>query len=129
MVNRPSMLNRWNFTVLGQTVRVWTQIRCCRRSYKSLHCLLLIQQFWTHQQIVNWSCLVSINPSPAEHGYTVMKTRLYNIDPLKPHFYTVKLGFSGVYIIFLISAQNIDCGYSLDSLCQGGSIEYPQSMF
>ena len=33
------------------------------------------------------------------------KTRLYNLDPLKPHFYIVKLGFTGVYIIFLISAQ------------------------
>ena len=43
-----------------------------------------------------------------------MKTCLYNIDPLKPHFYIVKLGFTGVYIIFLISAQNIDCGYSLE---------------
>ena len=30
---------------------------------------------------------------------------LYNFDPLKPHFYIVKLGFAGVYIIFLISAQ------------------------
>ena len=30
---------------------------------------------------------------------------VYNIDPLKPHFYIVKLGFTGVYIIFLISAQ------------------------
>ena len=30
---------------------------------------------------------------------------LYNIDPLKPHFYIVKLGFTGVYIIFLILAQ------------------------
>ena len=30
---------------------------------------------------------------------------LYNFDPLKPHFYIVKLGFTGVYIIFLISAQ------------------------
>ena len=30
---------------------------------------------------------------------------LYNIDPLKPHFYIVKLGFTEVYIIFLISAQ------------------------
>ena len=38
----------------------------------------------------------------------------YNFDPLKPHFYIVKLGFTGVYIIFLISAQNIDCGYSLE---------------
>ena len=34
------------------------------------------------------------------------KTRLYNFDPLKPRFYiVVKLGFTGVYIIFLISAQ------------------------
>ena len=36
---------------------------------------------------------------------TIAKTRLYNFDPLKPHFYIVKLGFTGVYIIFLISAQ------------------------
>ena len=32
----------------------------------------------------------------------IMKTCLYNFDPLKPHFYIVKLGFTGVYIIFLI---------------------------
>ena len=35
----------------------------------------------------------------------ITKTRLYNFDPLKPHFYIIKLGFTGVYIIFLISAQ------------------------
>ena len=35
---------------------------------------------------------------------TITKTYLYNFDPLKPHVYTVKLGFTGVYIIFLISA-------------------------
>ena len=34
-----------------------------------------------------------------------MKTYLYNFDLLKPHFYIVKLKFTGVYIIFLISAQ------------------------
>ena len=44
----------------------------------------------------------------------IMKTCLYSFDPLKPHFYIVKLGFTGVYIIFLISAQNIDYGYSLE---------------
>ena len=32
---------------------------------------------------------------------------LYNFDPLKPHFYIVKLGFTGVYIIFQISAEAI----------------------
>ena len=31
--------------------------------------------------------------------------------------------------IFHISAQNIDCGYSLQSPRRGGSNEYPQSMF
>ena len=31
--------------------------------------------------------------------------------------------------IFNISAQNIDCGYSLEPPRRGGSIEYPQSMF
>ena len=31
--------------------------------------------------------------------------------------------------IFHISAQNIDCGYSLESPWRGGSKEYPQSMF
>ena len=31
--------------------------------------------------------------------------------------------------IFYISAQNIDCGYSLEPPCRGGSNEYPQIMF
>ena len=35
----------------------------------------------------------------------ITKTRLYNFDPLNPHFYIAKLGFTGVYTIFLISAQ------------------------
>ena len=35
----------------------------------------------------------------------ITKTYLYNFDPLKPHFYMIKLRFTGVYIIFLISAQ------------------------
>ena len=35
----------------------------------------------------------------------------------------------GVYIIFLISAQNIDCGYSLEPPRRGGSNEFPQSNF
>ena len=58
-----------------------------------------------------------------------IKTCPYNFDPLKPHFYTVKLGFTVKYIIFLISAQNIDCRYSLEPPRRGGSNEYPQFMF
>ena len=53
----------------------------------------------------------------AHHGpVDITKTCLYNIAPLKLHFYIVKLGFTGVYIIFLISAKNIDCGYSLERI-------------
>ena len=59
----------------------------------------------------------------------ITKTCLYNFDPLKPHFYIVKLGFTGVYIIFLVLLVNIDCGYSLELPRRGGSNEYPQSMF
>ena len=32
-------------------------------------------------------------------------------------------------IFFLIFAQNIDCGYTLEPPRRGGSNEYPQSMF
>ena len=35
----------------------------------------------------------------------ITKTCLYNVDPLKSNFYMVKLGFTGVHIMGLISAQ------------------------
>ena len=44
----------------------------------------------------------------------ITKTYLYDFDPLKPHFYIVKLGFTGVYIIFVISAQKHRLWYSLE---------------
>ena len=51
--------------------------------------------------------------NPPMHGIAITKTCVYNADPLKPHFHIVKLGFTGVYIIFLFLLKNIDCGYSL----------------
>ena len=56
---------------------------------------------WIVHRIVKVNTLLY----PSLHLMTITKTRLYNFDPLKPHFYIVKLGFTGVYIIFLISAQ------------------------
>ena len=44
----------------------------------------------------------------------IRKTCPCNIYLRKPHFYTVKLGFAGVYLFFLFLLQNIDCGYSLE---------------
>ena len=46
----------------------------------------------------------NVNSTSIER-WSITKTYLYNSDPLKPHFYIAKLGFTGVYIIFLISAQ------------------------
>ena len=59
----------------------------------------------------------------------ITKTCLYNVDPLKPHFYIVKLSLQGYILFFLVLLENIDCGYSLEPPRRGGSNEYPQSMF
>ena len=50
-------------------------------------------------------CFVSVYHRAFFRFLGITKTCLYNFDPLKPDFYVVKLGFTGVYIIFLISAQ------------------------
>ena len=74
-----------------------------------------------------------VNASKRKHksqiNHYITKTCLYNFDPLEPHFYIVKLGFTGVYINFLISAQNIDCGYLLEPPRRGGSNEYHNLFF
>ena len=59
----------------------------------------------------------------------ITKTYFYNFDPLKAHFYVVKLGFTGVCIFFSFLLKNIDYGYSLEPPRRGGSNEYPQSIF
>ena len=51
-----------------------------------------------------------------KYANVITETCLYKFDPLQPHFYIVKLRFTGVYIIFFLFRR-------------GGSNEYPQSMF
>ena len=46
--------------------------------------------------------------------FIITKTSPCNEDPLTPYFYKVKLGFTGVYIIFLFLLQNIYCWYWLE---------------
>ena len=53
----------------------------------------------------------------------------YIISTLLNSILYSKTGVYKGYIIFLISAQKIDCGYSLEPPRQSGSNEYPQSMF
>ena len=59
---------------------------------------------WTESFITLPESIINIINKPSLQAY-ITKTCLYNLDPLKSHFYIVKLGFIGVYIIFLISAQ------------------------
>ena len=63
------------------------------------------EQFWKRVAQVRflWNyfkILPSVSEEKPLKGFSILKTCLYNIDPLKPHFYIVKLGFTGVYIIF-----------------------------
>ena len=90
---------------------------------RSLSCLHLLARLCSF-----FFCVCFFAPALAGR-LSITKTRLYNFDPLKPHFYIVKLGFTGVYIIFLIFARKHECEYSLEPPSRGGSNEYPQSMF
>ena len=51
-------------------------------------------------------------------------SNLLKISPPKTENFQIKKSD-----VFHISAQNIDCGYSLEPPRRGGSYEYPQSMF
>ena len=55
-----------------------------------------------------------------KHAYSNIK----KISPPKTENFQIKNSD-----IFHISAQNIDCGYSLEPPRRGGPNEYPQSMF
>ena len=58
----------------------------------------------------------------------IKKTRLFkyieNFTTINWIFFLIKIP-----IFFHISAQNIDCGYTLEQPLQDGSNEYPESMF
>ena len=58
---------------------------------------------WTEKVLIRLCVCVVWSVSPLfAYGINITKTRLYNFNPIKHHFYIVKLGFTGVYIIFLI---------------------------
>ena len=91
---------------------VWTNLNEQRTTKPTMTCA-------TSEDFADRMCLLKLNWVFA--GYTglidfavrwligtqgcITKTCLYIFDPLKPHFYIVKLGFTGVYIIFLIFYQ------------------------
>ena len=70
----------------------------------------------------------NITATLSNNFWIITKTRL---SKYTENFTTKNLKFSDKKKsdIFPISAQNIDCGYSLEPPRRGGSNEYPQSMF
>ena len=56
--------------------------------------------------------------------YSIAYSNILKILPPKNENFQIK-----ILIFFQISPQNVDCGYSLEPPRQGGSNEYPQSMF
>ena len=89
-------------------------------------CILWLD--WKHP-IQKWRNNYQVYPIPIICLFVITKTYLYNLDPLKLLFYTVKLGFTGVYIVFLIPAQKHRLWVFVRTAWRGGSNEYPQSMF
>ena len=69
----------------------------CEFVYLKLLCSSFFESMYTQHSVKALIAPVGL--------LSIAKTRLYSFDPLKPHFYTAKLGLTAVYIIFLISAQ------------------------
>ena len=77
-----------------------TAVLCCPQQNHRLDTAEYSDAQWKYTCVFHM-CVFGLTYST----FRITKTYLYNFDPLKPHFYIVKLGFTGVYIIFLISAQ------------------------
>ena len=69
-----------------------------------------------------------MNSLVSREPFLITKTHLFKYIE---NFFSKHLKFSDKKTVnfFHISAQNIDCGYSLEPPRRGGSNEYPQSMF
>ena len=117
---------------LERTCDLWI---CCQTRYwlrygSRLHSL--VSFLFVHcLQLFRKQITIGTNDLIGRHGCadgTITKTRLFKFTE---KFTTKKWKFSDKKKsdIFHITAQNIDCGYSLEPPRQGGSNEYPQSMF
>ena len=79
-----------------------------RISFKDFLCLCQVIILFCLQKLKNqnkylWTGKSSKDADQPAHNIT--NTHLYNFDPLNPQFQIVKLGLTGVYIIFDISAK------------------------
>ena len=84
---------------------------------------------WKNKKIIillSRALQTNLNESSDHSKQTLRKQTYSNIEKISP---PKTENFQIKTDIFHISAQNIDCGYLLELPQQGGSKEYPQSMF
>ena len=53
--------------------------------------------------------MVGVGGSVIMSEVIIRKTCQRKVYPLIPHFYIARLGFAGIYLLFLFLIQNIDC--------------------
>ena len=73
-------------------------------------------------------CKFISSPFDGHNFHSLRKHACSNILKISPPK-NWKFSDKKLLIFFHISAQNIDCGYSLEPPCRGSSNEYPQSIF
>ena len=115
-----SLPHLWILVLMNETSKSRYNLEGASNEYSQHIFLFILSEYYAQ---------VFLGREKQELSKAITKTYQYNLDPLKPHVYVIKLGFTGVYIIFLNFAKNIDCGYSLEPPYRGDSNEYPQSMF
>ena len=122
---RPHYLERDLYSIAYNIARAKTQINLCifvRHSVGSQGSKVTLSLL----RLCTFGCKRLLFQSKAVVVH-ITKTRLFKyIENFTSKHW--KFSDKNSYI-FHISAQNIDCGYSLEPPRRGGSNEYPQSMF
>ena len=102
------LISSASFTKIYKTVRNKMTLTARIKEYKSTVAsfLYLINSAVTMAVYVGIAVYYTIQEQRmVETANLIMKTCPCNKYPLKPHFYIVKLGFSGVYLFFLFCSK------------------------
>ena len=77
----------------GQAIKIRLYLEKYGKQKVGLHSQMIVPvlRCFIHVVLITKTCLYNFDPSP--------------LNPLKPHFYIVKLEFTGINIIFFISVQ------------------------
>ena len=88
----------WSQKRLLKALAMSTHNICFQGEIKNI--FLISPLIWSCYQYICLSSICQQNIMVID-GCIITKTYLYNFDPLKPHFYIVKLEFTGDTLFFL----------------------------